>query len=201
MHPVAVFVDIHLSKNECGLDIIPELKRTWPSAPIIVMTSDDKESLIAQALAAGAHDFIVKPLRPVEVVARMNARREELESRNNVKLLEYGDLRLDLQHKIISGPKGQSFQSPRELEILAHLMRANGSVIAKDSLKRHAWGKVSVSDNALDRKLFEIRKSVRSVSDLVEIKSIYGKGILMRLTTHNEDQIEFIDKQVALNSL
>lgn len=194
--PVGVFVDVNLAGNECGLDIIPFLVRTWPLAPVIVITGDERESLISQALSAGAHDFLIKPLRPVEVVARLAARRQDLASRIPTKTLAFGDITLDLQYKTLTGPKGQQHQSQREMAILTYLLRANGSVMDKLGIKRHVWGKIAVSDNALDRKLFEVRKSIRDVSHVVELKSVYGKGIVLRLRSHEYDQFVLQDRQL-----
>jgi two-component system response regulator MtrA len=180
LDPVGVFVDIHLAGNECGLDIVPQIKARWPASPIIVITGDLQESLIGQALASGADDFILKPIRPGELVARLLTRKSEIDLRNNQTVLHFGDLVLNLRHKSLVGPKGQCFQSAREVEILAYLIRVNGMVIDKANLKRRIWGNIAVSDNALDRKLFEVRKAIKGVSDTVEIGAVYGQGIVLR---------------------
>jgi DNA-binding winged helix-turn-helix (wHTH) protein len=86
-----------------------------------------------------------------------------------------------------------------EVEILKYLMRANALVVKKDSIKRHAWGNITVSDSAFDRKLFEVRKAVRETSEKVELKAVYGKGVVMRLSSYEEDQILLVDKEVALS--
>lgn len=179
--PTAVFVDIHLTDGESGLETVPHIKQRWPSSPVIVITGDQSDAVVGQALAFGADDFIQKPIRPGELVARYLARKAEIELRNNFTILHFADIELNLSFKCLTGPKGKYFQSPREVEILAHLIRANGTVTDKNNLKRGVWGDISVSDNALDRKLFEVRKAIKSVSDSVEIRSIYSHGIELRL--------------------
>ena len=199
LRPIGVFVDVNLAQNECGLDIIPELRSTWPKAPILVITGDYQESLIAEALSAGAHDFICKPLRPSEVLARLNARRDELGRISQFHLMQYGDLTLNLRHRILTGPKGRCFPSPREIDILTFLLHSKGAIIDRNSMKRHVWGQLKVSDNALDRKLFEVRKGIREVSNLVEMKTIYGKGILLQLKSDQDNSIllEDIDHHLS----
>lgn len=184
LNPVAVFVDVHLAGGECGLDIVPQIKARWPEAPILVLTSDASESLVGQALAAGADDFIRKPIRPGELVGRLMARKNEIDLRNNQTILRFGDLVLDLRNKTLSGMKGNRFQSPREAEILSYLIQVNGTIVDKATLRRRIWGNVVVSDNAIDRKLFEVRTAIKDVSDSVEILSVYGQGIALRQRLH-----------------
>lgn len=200
LNPIGVFVDIHLAGDESGLDVVPQVKARWPQTPVIVITGDYAESLVGQALAIGADDFLLKPLRPGELVARLLTRKSEIDLRNNQTILHFGDLILNLRHKSLAGPKGQVFQSPREVEILAYLIRVNGVVIDKSNLKRRIWGNISVSDNALDRKLFEVRKAIKNVSDTVEIRAVYGQGIVLRHKSFQDDQILLDDVESRLKS-
>jgi DNA-binding response OmpR family regulator len=181
LSPMGVFVDIHLTDGESGLEIVPLIKARWPSCPIIVITGDQAESMVGEALAMGADDFIRKPVRPAELRARYLARKSEIDLRNKQTILHFGDITLNLLFKSLNGPKGEYFQSPREVEILAYLIRANGMIVDKNSLKRRIWGNISVSDNALDRKLFEVRKAIKNVSDTVEIHAIYNHGVELRV--------------------
>jgi DNA-binding response OmpR family regulator len=186
LSPVGVFVDVHLTGGECGLDIVPQIKAKWPMAPVLVITADHGDALVGQALAAGADDFVLKPLKPGELVARLVARRTEIELRSQQTILRFGDVTLDLRQKLLGGPLGRYFQSGREVEILAYLIRANGAVVDKASLKRRVWGDIAVSDNAFDRKLFEVRKALRTVTSNVEIRAFYGQGIAVRMRDDGE---------------
>lgn len=197
--PMGAFIDIHL-EGECGLDAVPAMRTIWPSTAIIVMTGDEADELVGQALAAGADDFIRKPIKPAEVMARLKARLEDLKDKNGHTLLRFGDLRVDLRHKSLTGPGGQLILSSREVELLAELIRANGVVIPKGVLKRELWKNVSVSDNALDRKIFEVRKALKEVSRNVELQSIYGVGMVLRLRSFEEDRVVLEDIDARLKA-
>ena len=67
--PLAMFIDVHLGMNTNGIEIIPRLKNKMPFCPIIVVTGDHSPDLVGDALAAGADDFIYKPINPKELVA------------------------------------------------------------------------------------------------------------------------------------
>ena len=199
LDPVGVFVDVNLANNECGLDFIPELKKTWPNAPIIVITSDDNEALIMKSLSLGADDFILKPLNPNEVTARLNARRNAINTRAKRNNIAFGDIVINLHHKTLTGPLGQAFLSTKEINLLAYFIKSGGVVLPKDAIKSYIWGDLKVNDNALNRKLHEIRRSLGSVTAEVELKSIYGKGVVIRLVGHDDNQILLEDMQHKLN--
>ena len=59
MSPIGAFIDIHL-EGECGLDIVPKLRSFWPTTALIVISGDESDQSISQALASGADDFIRK---------------------------------------------------------------------------------------------------------------------------------------------
>ena len=199
LSPAGVFVDIHLASNECGLDVIPEIRHYWPSIPIIVMTGDENDNLIWQALVAGANDFVLKPLRPGEVVARLNARRQELANLKPTSVLEFGDLSFDMRYRVLAGRNGQVFPPPKESEIVAFMLKQHGTVVPKDVLKRRVWGSITVSDGALDRKIHEVRKLIKQVSSTVELKTRYGQGIVLRLANHEDGQVLLGDKELLFD--
>jgi DNA-binding response OmpR family regulator len=199
MSPVGAFVDIHL-KGECGLDIVPRLRALWPTTAIIVISGDESDASISQALASGADDFVLKPISPAEVVARLRVRIEDLNDKNRMNLLKFGDLKVDLKHKTISGGKSQLILSAREIDLLAELIRAHGTIVPKDVLKRELWGSLAVSDNALDRKIFEVRRALREVSDNVELHSIYGIGMVLRMRNQEAERTLLNDFDAKLKS-
>lgn len=198
--PLGVFVDIHLAEDESGLEIIPQLREAWPDSPIIVVTADPEHSLVASALQTGADDFIRKPLDDIDIRARLNARLAQLAERRGHAVLRYADAELDIIHKTIKGPKGRAVISSREVNLLAQLIKAKGLVLSKSALKKQLWAGMAISDNALDRKIFEVRKLLKSVTDSIELKSIYGEGLKLQKKTHESDNLMLDDFDVFRQS-
>ena len=184
--PVAAFVDIYL-ENEDGLHAIPRLREAWQQTPIIVITGDDSKDVIGQALAAGAHDFIRKPLDPVEVASRMQARVQEQEERHRAHTLQIGPLMFDRVRQVLSLDNKNVYLPPKDAELLSALCDARGAPVSKKILKRKIWGDITVSDNALDRRLSDLRKTFSDLTGDVSIKSIYGKGA--KLVIHGADSL------------
>jgi len=175
--PLAVFLDIHLGFEESGLALIPLFRTHWHYAPIIVVTSDPDDVCLDEAFKQGANDFLLKPIKPREVQARFRTRLAELQERAARAALIAGDVRLDTAHRVVTGPLGRQFLAPVETLMLAQLIKAKGTVVPKEVIKRESWGPIHVSDNAFYRKLFELRRALEGVSHAVKIQSIYGTGL------------------------
>ncbi|MBI4404403.1 MAG: response regulator transcription factor [Deltaproteobacteria bacterium] len=180
--PIAAFVDIYLGIADCGLDIVPALRAVWPYAPILIVTIDPTEEAVSAALAAGADDFLRKPLRPKELMARLQARLKDLAQKEAKSALNFADITLDTIHRTVRGRNGLKYLTSTESNLLLCLARAKGTIVPRSALKRHCWGDISVSDNALDRKMHEIRKALKDISETVTIRTAYGEGFVMELT-------------------
>lgn len=177
--PIAVFVDIHLGTAESGLTVVPHLKARWPFAPVFVMTSDPNARAVAEALDSGADDFVRKPLNPDEVKARFQARLEDQFKKRAASTISVGELILDTAHRVLRYRKKETRLSPTACSILETLFEAGGTARSREVLKRRAWGRPQVSDNALDRKIHEVRAALRNLTEDIELKSIYGQGFLL----------------------
>jgi DNA-binding response OmpR family regulator len=184
LHPIAVFIDVHLGSEESGLDALPRIKERWPFSPIIVVTGDRNDDALTNALARGADDFIYKPVNPKEVVARMQARMTELARLQAHEVITLGDLTIDVAHRSISNQNKQKrFLSPTEMGLLKCLLNAQGTVVRRDAMKQRCWGQIFVSDNALNRKLHEVRRTIKDLSSQVNIRTLYGTGFMIELKT------------------
>lgn len=188
--PVACFIDVHLDKNQSGIDFISRLSHIWAFVPLIVMTSDPKSSLIAQALASGASDFVRKPLQKEELVARLQARLSEMAMRAQDQIQHIGQgVTFNYRQKLIQLGDQKSFISPLEADLLSALLSAKGMLVAKSTLKRKLWGELSVSDNALDRRISDLRKSLRDIGSEVNVESVYGEGLQLSSPSHSYKKV------------
>ena len=182
--PVAFFFDVQLKTCQEGLKFVPLLKERWPFCPIIVIADDPQAETLSEALASGADDFICKPLKPKELLARLQARLDSLAKRQFKEVEPIGDLIVDKTHRTLSSSskKATRHLSPTEMNLLLCLLHAKGTLVQRDTLKRRCWGQVYVSDNALNRKLHEVRHTIRELSTQVEIKTLYGVGFVLEIT-------------------
>jgi two-component system response regulator MtrA len=175
-HPIAAFIDINLDTEECGLDVIPALRAHWSYCPILVITADPEDETVGRSLHSGADDFILKPLRPNELIARLQTRLGDFAERRSKNTVRLGDARLDPTLRCLEGPLGKRYLSPTGVKILLCLWQAKGTVVSRQRLKRQGWHEMLVSETALDRKLYEVRHALKEVSENLTLRSVYGKG-------------------------
>lgn len=177
--PIAVFVDVHLENGESGLELVTLLRYTWPLTPILVITSDVSGECLATALSIGADDFIRKPFDPFELSARVQARIRHYDVQQTKLTLRFGDLRLDVSRRVLSVGEQWSYLPILECRLLAHLIRKQGAVESANALKRILWGSEKRSDNALHRKIYELRNALKSTQSSVSLNSCYKRGFYL----------------------
>lgn len=178
--PVALFVDVHLGTDDSGLDIIPELRSQWPYVPIIVVTSDLEDGLIGQALAAGANDFVRKPISPTELNGRLHARISEMRARASKDTISACDFQFYISKSALQKNDKTIYIPALEAQLLMTLLENRDMVVPKEEIKRRLWGKLAVSDNTLDKKLSCLRKALHDIGSSSSIKAIYGQGVLLQ---------------------
>ncbi len=179
LNPRAIFLDIHLPESS-GLSLIPILREHWPFIPLIVITADKNEAKISEALALGADDFIQKPLKASEIKARLQKRWQDNQEKQSQSIVGLEDITLDTAHNLVKGPSSTRNLSPTEANLLARLIQAKGTSVSRSSLKFSCWQNINVTENALDRKIYETRKALSDIGSQLEIETIYGEGFRLK---------------------
>ena len=125
-----------------GVATCCEIRAHLPRIGIVMVTVQDGESEMVRALEAGADDYITKPIRFRELVARLRAvlRRLRIDDVNEPTLLQAGDLMLDLNRRLLCRQGELVHLTPTEFELLALLMRNQGTPVTHTKLLRSVWG-------------------------------------------------------------
>jgi two-component system, OmpR family, response regulator RegX3 len=179
--PDLVLLDVMLPKVS-GIDVCRELRRR-SSVPIIMVTAKGSEIDTVVGLEVGADDYVTKPYRLRELVARMRAvlRRRSGEPAAPVlsgDALEVGDVALDPErHEVVI--RGEGVQLPlKEFELLEILLANAGRVLPRDTLIDRVWGTDYVGDTkTLDVHVKRLRAKVEpDPSTPTRIVTIRGLG-------------------------
>ena len=179
--PDLVLLDVMLPKVS-GIDVCRELRRR-SSVPIIMVTAKGSEIDTVVGLEVGADDYVTKPYRLRELVARMRAvlRRRAGEPAVAVlsgDALEVGDVTLDPErHEVVI--RGEGVQLPlKEFELLEILLANAGRVLPRDTLIDRVWGMDYVGDTkTLDVHVKRLRAKVElDPSAPTRIVTIRGLG-------------------------
>jgi DNA-binding response OmpR family regulator len=182
-HPVAAFIDIHLGVDTTGLGVIPALRQRWPFCPILVVTSDPTDEAVTEALASGADDFLRKPIRPKELNARLQTRLIDQAQKEARNVIVFADVSLDQAYRTLRGPSGERYLSPTETNLFLALVQARGTTVPRSTLKTRCWDQIAVSNNALDRKIYELRRALAEVGSRLNIGTAYGVGFSLDFET------------------
>lgn len=165
VRPDLVLLDVMLPKIS-GIDVCRQLRKK-SQVPIIMVTAKGAEIDTVVGLEVGADDYITKPYRMRELVARMRAvlRRSSDESSNSSDLdgsaMEVGTIALDPdQHRVLV--HGQEVTMPlKEFELLHILMANAGRVLPRETLIDRVWGTDYVGDTkTLDVHIKRLRSKV-----------------------------------------
>jgi DNA-binding response OmpR family regulator len=122
-----------------GAEVLRDLRLAGQHMPVLILTArDDIDSTVA-GLEGGADDYVTKPFRFEELLARIRARlREQPEAEQTV--LEAGGVTLDMRARRAS-VQGKTIElSAREYTMLEVLMRHAGQVLSREQLLSHVWG-------------------------------------------------------------
>jgi len=141
-HPDLVVTDLAMP-NLDGLELCRRL-RLVSQVPIIVLSVKGEEKTKVEALDAGADDFVTKPFSMEELLARVRAtlRRAPAPSAEDVDatVLEAGDFKLDVETRKVIVLGKEIHLTPKEFELLAHLIRHAGKVLTHRKLLTTIWG-------------------------------------------------------------
>jgi DNA-binding response OmpR family regulator len=122
-----------------GAEVLRDMRLAGQRMPVLILTArDDLDSTVA-GLEGGADDYVTKPFKFEELLARIRARlREQPEPEQTV--LEAGGVTLDMRARRAS-VQGKTIElSAREYTMLEVLMRHAGQVLSREQLLSHVWG-------------------------------------------------------------
>jgi two-component system, OmpR family, KDP operon response regulator KdpE len=125
-----------------GVEACREIRAHLPKIGIVMVTVQDGESEMVKALEAGADDYITKPIRFRELVARLRAvlRRLRIDDACEPTTLRAGDLELDISRHLLYRQGQIVHLTPTEFDLLALLMRNQGVPVTHARLLRSVWG-------------------------------------------------------------
>ncbi len=135
-----VLLDLGLPDMD-GLDVLRRLRRV-SAVPLIVVTARTEEREVLRGLRSGADDYLVKPFRTVELMARMEAvvRRGTRPRPPRDDVVSVGDVRIDLEYRQVTVAGRPVTPTRREFDLLAMLAREPGVVRGREEILDEVWG-------------------------------------------------------------
>ncbi len=130
-----------------GIEVCTQIRQE-SDVPIIMLTAKSDTEDVVRGLEAGADDYIAKPFKPAELLARVRARLRPRDEHNN-EPIKIGDLLIDLAGHSVSRDGRPIALTPLEFDLLANLARQPGQVMTRESLLDSVWGYEKTVDSRL----------------------------------------------------
>ena len=159
-NPALIILDLGLP-DEDGLSVLKKL-REWFRNPIIILSVRNSEDDIIKALDSGANDYLTKPFRTGELLARIRtALRPEQNKTGTSSILSFGSLSIDLAGHIVRKNNNLLKLTSTEFSLLALMAGNSGRVLTHQYLLKEVWGH-NYSDQTQYLRVFvaQLRKKI-----------------------------------------
>jgi two-component system KDP operon response regulator KdpE len=136
--PDLVLLDLGLP-DESGHGVLKHL-REWYSNPVIIISVQSGEEDIVKALDNGADDYLVKPFRTGELLARIRSAIRKAASETNISKATFSDLTIDYASRVVKKNNEVVKLTATEYALLSLLSRNDGKVLTHRFLLKEVWG-------------------------------------------------------------
>jgi two-component system KDP operon response regulator KdpE len=137
-HPSLIILDLGLPDID-GQEVLKKLKE-WFFKPVIVLSVRDSEEDIVTALDNGANDYLTKPFRSRELLARMRAALRAIEAKNDLPVMEFGSISIDMVNHVVRKNQEILKLTSTEFMLLSLLAKNRGRVLTHQYLLKEVWG-------------------------------------------------------------
>lgn len=136
--PDLILLDIGLP-DKSGHEVLKEL-REWYNKAIIMLSVINNEKDIINALDNGATDYLTKPFRTGELLARIRASIKRSQNSENVTVIEVGNIEIDLTSRVVKKDKEIVKLTSTEYNLIALMAKNEGMVLTHQFLLKEVWG-------------------------------------------------------------
>jgi DNA-binding response OmpR family regulator len=157
----ALILDVGLPDGD-GRDLCARLRRAGVKVPIIMLTASDEEADVVRGLDAGANDYIAKPFRLAELLARLRAQLRTFENSEDA-VFSIGPYVFRPAAKLLQDPaRNKKIRlTEKEAAILKFLYRAGARPVPRQVLLNEVWGyNAAVTTHTLETHIYRLRQKI-----------------------------------------
>jgi DNA-binding response OmpR family regulator len=170
-----MLLDIGLPGRD-GFTVLRELRESRVTLPVVVLTARDSVRDTVAGLEGGADDWMTKPFRFEELLARVRLRLRTAARAPEVTVLRSGDLSLDLRTRRARASGRTVDLTAREFVLLELFLRHPGQVLSREQILSHAWGyDFDPGSNIVDVYVRALRKKLGAE----RLETVRGMGYRM----------------------
>lgn len=166
-----LLLDLGLPDTD-GLDVLRAL-RAVSDMSVVILTARGDERSVVRGLRLGADDYLIKPIRLAELLARIDAvtRRRSAKHASVVRTVRAGDVEVHLDARQVRVGGAQVELTAKEFDILAVLAERAGTAVSRERVLDEVWGDASnAMSRSLDVHLTQLRAKLRRPELLTTIR-------------------------------
>lgn len=179
--PELLVLDVMLP-NKDGLTLCRELRPSF-KGPILILTARDEGADQVLGLECGADDYVVKPVEPRVLLARIRAllRRCNLQDKQDLEHITVGGLHIDCHNRSVTMDGEPVHLSSHEYDLLVTLARQPGQVMSREFLFNAIYSRqYDGLDRTIDVRVSQLRKKLGDHADNpYRIKTVWGRGYIL----------------------
>ncbi len=137
-HPALIILDLGLPDMD-GIDVLKNL-REWFNKPILILSVRNLEEDIIHSLDKGANDYLTKPFRTGELLARIRASLRLNQNQEDNPIIEIGDLSINIVNHIVKKKDKILELTPTEFSLLNLFAKNQGCVLTHHYILKEIWG-------------------------------------------------------------
>ncbi|MDP3774366.1 MAG: response regulator transcription factor [Gemmatimonadales bacterium] len=175
-----ILLDVMMPKKS-GLQVAAELRREGRGTPILMLTARDATEDVVRGLNAGADDYLTKPFKFDELLARVRALMRR-GGAGRTEVLAYGPVEMDrLKHKV--RVKGKALElSPKEFHLLEHFLLRPEEVVRRTELLEKVWDMhFDPESNVVDVHVGNLRRKLKRAAEADLIHTVRGVGFKLQV--------------------
>lgn len=157
----AVILDVVLPDGD-GRDMCMRLRNQGVRVPILILSGAGREADVVRGLDAGANDYVVKPFRLAELLARLRAQLRAFETSEHAEIV-IGSYIFRPGNKTLQAP-GRSRPiklTEKEAAVLKYLYRSEGAAVTRDVLLHEVWGySAAASTHTVETHIYRLRRKI-----------------------------------------
>ena len=172
--PDVVVLDLMLPDGD-GYALCRELRTKGLPSRVLMLTARTLEDDLVKGFEAGADDYLAKPYRLRELLARVAALARRRPAAAAGATHRLGDFAIDEATRTVKGPAGDVELTRKEFDLLVCLLRAGERVLSRDDILDAVWGKdVVVDAHTVDNFVSSLKKKLKGPG--FELKTVRGVG-------------------------
>ncbi len=177
--PDLIVLDLNLPGKD-GFAVCRELRASF-GIPILMLTARDSDIDHVVGLELGADDYVIKPVEPRVLVARITAllRRSRTATTVENKTVRFGALSINVTARAVTLDEQQISLSSNEFDLLLYLASRPGEIQSREKLYEQLYKReYNGLDRTLDVRISHLRKKLGDTGDPERIRTVWGHGYL-----------------------